>query len=262
MAGVLPEGLIGMAGHVCFRLIYLSPNPPEEKMPSTTESSQPGTAERLSAVQDNIAIAAVAGGRDVEDITLVAVSKTQPVEAIIQAIEAGQVDFGENRVQEAQEKWPALKEQYPHVRLHLLGNLQSNKLRDALALFDVFHTLDRPKLAAGLARLRDTDGLAMPQCFVQVNTGEEPQKAGVGPHDVDPFVARCRDEFGLDVAGLMCIPPHDEDAALHFSLLGKLARRNGVTGLSMGMSGDYEMAVEMGATHVRVGTAIFGPRTF
>lgn len=262
LAGVAPEILIGVAGHVLFKLIYLSHNSPEEKMPSTNESSEINTAERLALVKSNVMTAAIAGGRDGNDVTLVAVSKTQPAEAIVRVIEAGQVDFGENRVQEAKEKWPALKEQYPHIRLHLLGNLQSNKLRDALALFDVFHTLDRPKLAAAMARLRDEDGMAMPQCFVQVNTGEEPQKAGVGPRDVDQFVAQCGNEFGLQVAGLMCIPPNDEDAALHFAFLAKLARRNGLSGLSMGMSGDYEMAAEMGATHIRVGTAIFGPRTF
>ena len=213
-------------------------------------------------MQGEIKTAARLGGRSVEDVTLIAVSKTQPAGAIEQAIKAGQVDFGENRVQEAKEKWPALKNQYPHVRLHLLGNLQRNKLRDALALFDVFHTVDRPKLASAMARLRDEDGVIMPRCLVQVNTGEEPQKAGIGPRDVDQFVTQCSNEFGLPVSGLMCIPPSDEDAALHFALLGKLAERNGLSDLSMGMSSDYELAVEMGATFVRVGTAIFGARTF
>jgi PLP dependent protein len=220
------------------------------------------TKQRLASVREAVAVAAEAVGRAAGDVTLIAVSKTQPAEAIIEAIEAGQVDFGENRVQEAMEKWPALKQQYPHIRLHLLGNLQRNKLRDALGLFDAFHTVDRPKLAAGMARLRDEEDMALPLCFVQVNTGEEPQKAGVGPRDVDGFVAECRDTHGLNIVGLMCIPPTEEDAALHFSFLTKLARRNDLAGLSMGMSGDYEMAVEMGATHVRVGTAIFGPRRF
>jgi pyridoxal phosphate enzyme (YggS family) len=253
-----------MAGHVLFKLIYLSHNPPEEKMASKIDSPEitVNVADRLAVVQGAIKAAARLGGRSIEDVTLIAVSKTQASAAIEQAIKAGQVDFGENRVQEAKEKWPALKNQYPHVRLHLLGNLQRNKVRDALALFDVFHTIDRPKLAAALARLRDEDGVAMPQCFVQVNTGEEPQKAGIGPRDVDQFVARCSNEFGLKVSGLMCIPPSDEDAALHFAFLAKLAARNNLSDLSMGMSSDYELAVEMGATHVRVGTAIFGARTF
>ena len=147
------------------------------------------TKQRLASVREAVAVAAEAVGRAAGDVTLIAVSKTQPAEAIIEAIEAGQVDFGENRVQEAMEKWPALKQQYPHIRLHLLGNLQRNKLRDALGLFDAFHTVDRPKLAAGMARLRDEEDMALPLCFVQVNTGEEPQKAGVGPRDVDGFVA-------------------------------------------------------------------------
>jgi pyridoxal phosphate enzyme (YggS family) len=220
------------------------------------------TQQRLTEVRALVDSAARSAGRAPQSITLIAVSKTQPAEAIVEAIEAGQIDFGENRVQEAIEKWPALKEQFPQVRLHLLGNLQRNKLRDALGLFDVFHTLDRGKLAAGMARLRDDENIAMPECFIQVNSGEEQQKAGVTPLQVDDFVRECRDDHGLDIAGLMCIPPMGEDSALHFSFLSKLARRNGLAGLSMGMSGDFEMAVEMGATYVRVGTAIFGARRF
>ena len=230
-------------------------------MTHSTETDQ-NTQQRLADVRALVDRAAQSAGRDPRDVTLIAVSKTQPAEAIIEAIEAGQIDFGENRVQEAIEKWPVLKEHYPQVRLHLLGNLQRNKLRDALGLFDVFHTIDRAKLAAGMARLRDDEGIAMPECFIQVNSGEEQQKAGVMPLQVDDFVRECRDEYGLDIDGLMCIPPTDEDPALHFSFLSKLARRNGLAGLSMGMSGDYEMAVEMGATYVRVGTAIFGQRRF
>ena len=230
-------------------------------MSDKSEHYDPETVrDRLLVVQGNIARAAEAAGRDVSDVTLIAVSKTQPADAIVEAIEAGQVDFGENRVQEALEKWPALKDTYPHVRLHLIGNLQRNKMRDALGLFDVIHTIDRPKLAAGLARLRDEDGFSLPRCFVQVNTGEEEQKAGIAPVDVDAFVDACRTQHGLSLDGLMCIPPVDEDPALHFALLHKFAGRNDLGGLSMGMSGDYELAVDMGATHIRVGTAIFGPR--
>lgn len=219
-------------------------------------------AERLAVVRETIASAAKAGGRVVESVMLIAVSKTQPAEAIEDAIAAGQVDFGENRVQEAADKWPALKEQYPHVRLHLLGNLQSNKLRQALGLFDVFHTLDRPKLAKTMARLRDEEGLDLPPCFIQVNSGEEDQKAGIGPRDVDAFLKQCREDYALNIEGLMCIPPVEEDPALHFALLRKFAERNDLASLSMGMSGDFELAAEMGSTHVRVGTAIFGPRRF
>jgi pyridoxal phosphate enzyme (YggS family) len=219
-------------------------------------------AERLAVVRETIASAAKAGGRVVESVMLIAVSKTQPAEAIEDAIAAGQVDFGENRVQEAADKWPALKEQYPHVRLHLLGNLQSNKLRQALGLFDVFHTLDRPKLARAMARLRDDEGVVLPSCFIQVNSGEEDQKAGIGPREVDSFLKECREDHALTIEGLMCIPPVDEDPALHFALLCKFAERHDLASLSMGMSGDFELAAEMGATHVRVGTAIFGARRF
>ena len=218
-------------------------------------------AERLDRVHRLIGDAAAVGNRNADDVTLIAVSKTQPAEAIIEAIEAGQVDFGENRIQEAAEKWPAIKEAHPQVRLHLMGGIQRNKLRDALGLFDVIHSLDRPKLARSMARLRD-EGLSVPPSFIQVNTGEEPQKGGLAPKEVDDFVRQCREDFDLPITGLMCIPPNDDDPALHFALLSKLGARNGLENLSMGMSGDFEMAVEMGATHIRVGTAIFGPRRF
>ncbi len=194
-----------------------------------------------------------------DEVTLIAVSKTHGPEQILPVIEAGQRVFGENRVQEAQGKWPALKEAYPDLMLHLIGPLQSNKTKDAVALFDVIHTLDRPKLAARLAEEFKAQGRT-PQLFIQVNTGEEPQKAGVAPGEVDGFVAQCRAEFGLPIAGLMCIPPAAEAPAPHFALLRKLAERNGLTGLSMGMSADYETAIRQGATHVRVGSAIFGER--
>ncbi|MEQ8282300.1 MAG: YggS family pyridoxal phosphate-dependent enzyme [Parvibaculum sp.] len=224
-----------------------------------TASDATASASRLAAVRSRIADAARAAGRAPQEVTLVAVSKTFDANAIVPLIEAGQRIFGENRVQEAAAKWPALKERYADIELHLIGPLQTNKLDDALKLFDVFHTLDRAKLAAALVKARDK-GAALPRLLVQVNTGDEPQKAGIAPTDTDAFLARCRDEWKLDVEGLMCIPPLDEEPALHFALLEKLAHRNGLTKLSMGMSGDFETAVAFGATHVRVGSALFGAR--
>jgi pyridoxal phosphate enzyme (YggS family) len=214
-------------------------------------------AAHLDEVRARIDRAARAGGRSGSDVTLIAVSKTHPAEMIERAIAAGQRHFGENRVQEAEAKWPALKEKHPDIVLHLIGGLQTNKVRDALALFDVIHTLDRPKLADAIARIGAETG-KRPPCFIQVNTGEEEQKGGVPPLETDAFVAECRGK--LDVIGLMCIPPAEDPPAPHFALLKKFARRNGLAGLSMGMSGDYETAAEMGATHVRVGSAIFGAR--
>ena len=214
---------------------------------------------RLDAVKTRVAAAAVAAGREAQDVSLVAVSKTFDEKAIRPLLEAGQRVFGENRVQEAARKWPALREQYTNIELHLIGPLQSNKLDDALVLFDVFHTLDRPKLAAALVKARDK-GTTLPRLFVQVNTGEEPQKAGIAPQDLESFLGRCRDEWALDIEGLMCIPPADEEPALHFALLEKLAQRHGLAKLSMGMSGDFETAIQFGATHVRVGSALFGER--
>jgi pyridoxal phosphate enzyme (YggS family) len=190
---------------------------------------------------------------------LVAVSKTHPAEAIEPLLLAGQRMFGENRVQEAQAKWPALRARYSGTQLHLIGPLQTNKVRDAVALFDAIHTLDRPKLARALADEMARTGRA-PLLFVEVNTGAEPQKAGVPPEEADAFVAACRRDYGLAIAGLMCIPPAAEVAAPHFALLAKIAARNGLTALSMGMSADFAAAVGLGATHVRVGSAIFGPR--
>ena len=216
-------------------------------------------AANLAAVRAQIAEAAEAAGRDPAEVTLVAVGKTHGPEMIEAALDAGQRVFGENRVQEAAGKFPALRERYPDLRLHLIGPLQTNKTRDAVALFDVIETLDRPTLARALAKEVAAGGRA-PRCFVQVNTGEETQKAGVAPSETDGFLALCRDELGLPVEGLMCIPPIDEEPSLHFALLREIAKRNGVAGLSMGMSGDYETAIRFGATHVRVGTAIFGPR--
>ena len=190
---------------------------------------------------------------------LVAVAKTHGPERIRPALEAGHRIFGENRVQEALAKWPALKQEYPDIELHLIGPLQTNKVRDAVALFDAIHTLDRPKLASSLKDEAARTGKA-PALFVQVNTGEEPQKAGVAPPDARTLITLARDELGLPVEGLMCIPPVDDEPSPHFALLRKLAGENGLPFLSMGMSGDFETAIRFGATHVRVGTAIFGAR--
>ncbi len=214
---------------------------------------------RLRLVEEEIALAARAANRDAKSIRLVAVTKTVPPEIIEQAIAAGQSCFGENRVQEAQAKWPELKERHAGIELHLIGPLQSNKVREAVALFDVIETVDRPKLARALAEEIARAG-KRPRLFVQVNTGEEPQKAGVLPAEADAFIALCRDTFGLAVDGLMCIPPYEEEPAMHFALLAKIAARNGVKELSMGMSGDFVRAIPFGATYVRVGTAIFGAR--
>ena len=220
---------------------------------------QAEVAANLAEVRARIAAAAAEAGRDPAAVTLIAVGKVQPVERVEAALAAGQRVFGENRVQEAQGKWPGLRERFAGVELHLIGPLQTNKVRDAVALFDAIQTVDRPKLAAELAREMVRQG-RRPACYVQVNTGEEPQKAGVLPTEADAFIQACRRDHGLPVVGLMCIPPADEDPSLHFALLRELAKRHGLAGLSMGMSGDYEAAVGLGATHVRVGTAIFGAR--
>ena len=219
----------------------------------------PGLAERLAVIRDRIAAAARAVRRDAAAVTLVAVSKTHAAGAISSAIAAGQRVFGENRVQEAQAKYPALKAAHPDLVLHLIGPLQSNKVREAVALFDVIETVDRPKLADALAREMERAG-RRPRCFIQVNTGEEPQKAGVPPAAADAFIAECREHWRLPVVGLMCIPPLDQEPSPHFALLREIARRHELPELSMGMSADYEIAIRLGATHVRVGTAIFGER--
>jgi pyridoxal phosphate enzyme (YggS family) len=216
-------------------------------------------AANLAAITARMAAAARQVGRDPADVTLVAVSKTHGAERVAAMYEAGQRVFGENRVQEAEGKFPALKERHGDLQLHLIGPLQTNKVKEAVALFDAIETVDRPKLAQALAREMERQGRRL-ACFIQVNTGEEPQKAGVAPADADGFVRLCRDELKLPVIGLMCIPPADEEPALHFALLAKLARRNGLARLSMGMSGDFETAIRLGATHVRVGTALFGTR--
>jgi len=216
-------------------------------------------AANLAAVRARIAQAALAAGREAGAATLVAVGKTHPADAVRAALAAGHRIFGENRVQEAAGKYPALREEFPDLALHLIGPLQTNKARDAVALFDVIETVDRPRLAAALRREMERAGRRL-DVLVQVNTGEEPQKAGVAPAEADRFIAACREDYRLPVRGLMCIPPLDEEPAMHFALLAEIARRNALDWLSMGMSADFECAVRLGATHVRVGTAIFGQR--
>ena len=225
-----------------------------------TEPGQQGeVAANLELVQGRIAAAERAAGRPAGAVTLIAVSKSQPPERIEAALAAGQRVFGENYVQEAQARWPGLRERWGGVEVHLIGGLQSNKAAAAVALFDVIQTVDRPKLARELAKEIARQGRS-PRLLIQVNTGEEPQKSGVVPGELDDLVALCRNELGLDLAGLMAIPPEDEDIALHAAFLAKLARENGLPLVSIGMSGDYETAIRFGATHVRVGTAIFGAR--
>ncbi len=214
----------------------------------------------LSDILDRIRAEETRTGRAPGSTTLVAVSKVQPIDRVIAVLAEGHRVFGENKVQEAAGKWPDLRDRFPGVELHLVGPLQTNKARQAMELFDVIETLDRPKLARTLARLKDEMGQC-PRLFVQVNTGEEQQKAGVMPAEADAFIAECRD-LGLEIEGLMCIPPADEEPSLHFALLAKIAARNGIEGLSMGMSGDFERAIAQGATHVRVGSAIFGERDY
>ena len=215
-------------------------------------------SERLAFVREKIARAAGLAGRAADDVTLVAVSKTHGAEAIVPLIEAGQRIFGENRVQEAESKWAELKARQPDIRLHLIGRLQSNKAEDAVALFDAIHSVDRASLVDALARAMAKLG-RKPDCFVQVNIGDEPQKGGCAVADLPGLLARAG-EAGLPIAGLMCIPPEGVEPAPYFALLAGLARRHGLEALSMGMSGDYESAVTIGATHVRVGTALFGER--
>lgn len=227
-------------------------------MPERFPKDREGGAARLAAIRDRIDAAARAAGRT-DKPTLVAVSKTFEAGDIRPLIAAGQRIFGENRVQEAAGKWPELKAETPSVELHLIGPLQTNKLKQALELFDVFHTLDRMRLAEALAKARE-EGAKIPRLFVQVNTGAEPQKAGILPDEADQFIATCRDALALPVEGLMCIPPVDEDPAPHFQMLAEMAARHSLPNLSMGMSSDFEMAIRCGATHVRVGSALFGTR--
>jgi len=213
----------------------------------------------LSAVEQDIARACKEARRDRSSVTLVAVSKTFDADAIAPVIEAGQRVFGENRVQEAKAKWPGLMSAYPGIALHLIGPLQSNKAKEAVALFDAIHSVDRPSICQALAR-EFVSQERRPQLFVQLNTGEEPQKAGVAPSEADSFIASCREKYRLPISGLMCIPPVNDAPAPHFALTAKIAARNGLNNLSMGMSADFAIAIALGATHVRIGSAIFGKR--
>ena len=212
----------------------------------------------LEDIQNRIAKAEADAGRTPGSVKLIAVSKVQPLDRVEAVLEQGHRIFGENKVQEAAGKWPDFRTRYDGIELHLIGPLQSNKTRQAMEMADAIHSVDRPKLAKGIARIAQELG-SCPDLFIQVNTGEEEQKAGILPADADAFIAECRD-LDLPIHGLMCIPPVDEEPALHFALLAKIAERNGLDGLSMGMSADFESAIALGATHVRVGSAIFGDR--
>ena len=213
----------------------------------------------LAAVEQEIARACKDARRDRASVTLIAVSKTFGADAVLPAIAAGQRIFGENRVQEAKAKWPALMAAHPGLAVHLIGPLQSNKAKEAVALFDAIHSVDRPSVCEALAKEMKSQG-RRPDLFVQLNTGEEPQKAGIAPGEADGFIAGCREKYGLPISGLMCIPPVNEAPAPHFALTAKIAARNGLSNLSMGMSADFAIAIQFGATHVRVGSAIFGHR--
>jgi pyridoxal phosphate enzyme (YggS family) len=227
---------------------------PENTAPLTARSPN-----GLVAVEVEIARACKDARRDRGSVTLIAVSKTFGADAISPVIAAGQRVFGENRVQEAKAKWPPLMQAHPGIVLHLIGPLQSNKAKEAVALFDAIHSVDRPSICEALAKEIKSQN-RQPQLFIQVNTGEEQQKAGISPSDADAFIARCRDHYGLSISGLMCIPPVNDPPAPHFALTAKIAARNGLINLSMGMSADFATAIQMGATHVRVGSAIFGAR--
>jgi len=226
-----------------------------------SETSSESAVERLGTVREKIAAATAQADRPDGSVTLVAVSKTFPAESVRPVLEAGHRTFGENKVQEGTGKWSALRADFPDVRVHLIGPLQSNKVKEAVSAFDVIETVDRDKIARRIASEIADQGRAV-DIFVQINTGEEPQKAGVLPREADAFIAQCRETHGLPVAGLMCIPPADQEPAPHFALLAKIAARNDIDQLSMGMSADYEIAIDFGATFVRVGSAIFGPRDY
>ena len=227
--------------------------------PETTNLLTPHLPNGLSTVEQEIARACTEARRDRASVTLIAVSKTFDAAAISPIIDAGQRVFGENRVQEAKAKWPGLVSDYRGIALHLIGPLQSNKAKEAVALFDAIHSVDRPSICEALAKEINSQK-KQPELFVQLNTGEEPQKAGVAPGEADAFIAGCREKYGLVISGLMCIPPVNEAPAPHFALTAKIAARNGLKNLSMGMSADFAIAIQMGATHVRVGSAIFGHR--
>ncbi|MEC9022059.1 MAG: YggS family pyridoxal phosphate-dependent enzyme [Pseudomonadota bacterium] len=214
---------------------------------------------RIARIKEQIVSIAVNAGRDPGAINLMAVSKYHPAQAVREALSFGHRLFGENRVQEAAQKYPDLRATHPDLTIHLIGPLQTNKVREAVNLFDVIETLDRPKLAQALAKERDRVGRC-PEVFIQINTGREPQKSGIDPLMADEFIEKVREEFQLPLTGLMCIPPADEEPAMHFALLAECARRHGITKLSMGMSADFEKAISLGATEIRLGTSIFGPR--
>jgi PLP dependent protein len=226
------------------------------EMPSPITSPLPSG---LASVENEIARACEEARRERSSVTLIAVSKTFAADAIMPVIAAGQRVFGENRVQEAKSKWPELMSAHPGLALHLIGPLQSNKAKEAVALFDAIHSVDRPSICQALAK-EIISQRRQPELFVQINTGEEPQKAGIAPDDADAFIASCREKYGLSISGLMCIPPVDDPPAPHFALTAKIAARNGLKNLSMGMSADFAIAIQFGATHIRVGTAIFGKR--
>jgi len=234
-------------------------NPPAED--ATHDRPEAGLASRLAAIRQRIAGAAERAGRKTADITLVAVSKTHPADAVLEALGAGQTTFGENRVQEADGKFAALRATHPAIRLHLIGGLQTNKARDAVRVADVIEVLDRPRLADAIADAIQREG-RLPTLLVQVNVGDEPQKGGIATAAADGFIAACQTRFGAAIAGLMCIPPAEADPAPHFAWLSACAARHGLGVLSMGMSADFEIAIAHGATHVRVGSAIFGHRPF
>jgi pyridoxal phosphate enzyme (YggS family) len=217
------------------------------------------TEARMAAVLERIETAARAAGRDPASVRLIAVTKTFDARAITPVLDSGHRMFGENRVQEARAKWPALREQYSGIELHLIGALQSNKAREAVEIADAIHAIDRPRIAEAVAQEMARQGKTV-ELFIQVNTGEEPQKAGVAPRETERLLRHCRDDLGLAIAGLMCIPPQEEEAGVHFAFLAKLARELGLPGLSMGMSADFEAAIAFGATHVRIGSEIFGSR--
>jgi pyridoxal phosphate enzyme (YggS family) len=227
--------------------------------PETTTPESLHLPNAYVAVEQEIARACVEARRERTDVTLIAVSKTFGAEAISPVIAAGQRVFGENRVQEAKAKWPGLMSAYPGLALHLIGPLQSNKAKEAVALFDAIHSVDRPSICQALAKEMDSQN-KRPELFVQINTGEEPQKAGIAPGEADAFILSCRENYGLAITGLMCIPPANEAPAPHFALTAKIAARNGLKHLSMGMSADFATAIQFGATHIRVGSAIFGHR--
>ncbi len=227
--------------------------------PQPAHPATPDIAANLARIRDRIAAAAHIAGRRAEDITLVAVSKTKPAEAVRAALQAGQLIFGENRVQEAAEKFPPLRQAFPQLQLHLIGGLQTNKARDAVRLADVIESLDRPRLADAIAAAAAKEG-RMPRLLVEVNVGDEPQKAGIGRADADSFINDCKSRFGDALIGLMCVPPADQDPSPHFTWLADRAARHGLKTVSMGMSADFETAITCGATWIRVGSAIFGHR--